>query len=243
MTRVDVLPQLQYALMSYWNRRNMLISCVLYNYYRCVCLLLQLEFNFDSNLLYKCLLKACVSNQSNMVIILLESRLTLDDIRSNNNYLLGITSKLGFANIVRLLLKRGLTMEDISANYDYAIVAAIRRGHVQVVALFIEHGLSLFSIEFTWTLAIEYGHVEIVELFLNHGLTPETIVANYTIAMQIATKNNRMHSVLFLTQMKSFVDNKHRLCKLLAMTDKFCTCIQYVIFVYGLACVYISLQN
>lgn len=210
--------------------RNVFITCVLHNYYLCVCWLL--PFEFDHDLLYTCLYAACVNNNHNMVAVLLNSQLSINDIRRKDNHILRITSRLGHASIVRLLFRRGLTIADAAADADFAIVNAVRYGHTETVLVFINYGLSLFDIQLLWTLAAQNGHVAILKLFLMHGLTPEHIVARYDTAIELATNNNHLSTVSYLMRIKAFVDYKHHLRLLLSTSDNVCSYIRIIVLSY-----------
>ncbi len=93
--------------------------------------------------------------------------LTLEDIRSLDNYALRGVSYYGHLEVVKFLIDKGLTLEDIRSQDNEALIWTSSNGHLKVVKYLIDKGLTLEDIRSQNNEALRWAsinrHIKVVK--------------------------------------------------------------------------------
>ncbi len=142
--------------------------------------------------------------------------LTLEDIRSLDNYAFRYASYYGHLEIVKYLItfgegasppemiEKGLTLEDIRSFYNFALIWASSNRHLEVVKYLYNLGLTLDDIRSKDNAALrwasESGHLEVVKYLIDKGLTLKDIRSENNYALKWASENGQIEVVKYLEE-------------------------------------------
>lgn len=113
--------------------------------------------------------------------LIVSKSITLDDLRSTNNYALRLACDGGHLPIVEYLMQLGLTVHDLRACNNYCLRWGCNNGHLPVVKYLITQGLTMDDFQDCDNLALRWAcqqnHLEIVQVLIDHaGYTQDELV-------------------------------------------------------------------
>jgi hypothetical protein len=117
----------------------------------------------SKNFLFACFLNGFVLSLAIAKFCLLHGA----DLRSKNDYAIGLAAQNGHLDVCQWLLKQGVPVD---ADDNYALIYAARMGHSKVVKWLVRHGASAQARDSLSVLfAAGNGHYAIVRFLLRHG--------------------------------------------------------------------------
>ncbi len=138
--------------------------------------------------------------------------LTLEDIRSQNNYALIGTSFNGHLEVVKYLIYKGLTLDDIRSQDNLAFRWTSENGHLEVIKFLVNKGLTLEDIRSGDNDALKYtsyhGHLEVVKYLINKGLNIKDIRSDNNFALINASKFRHLDVVKYLEETIKILEAK-----------------------------------